>query len=47
MHGGGEGLVVSVELKMTTFEEESEVANGEVGGEEFTVEGRVLLLGRS
>jgi hypothetical protein len=47
VHGGGEGLMVSVELKGTTFKEKTEVANGKVGGQEFTVESGVLLLGRS
>jgi hypothetical protein len=47
VHGGGEGLMISVELKGTTFKEKTEVANGKVGGQEFTVESGVLLLGRS
>jgi hypothetical protein len=46
VHGGGEGLMISVELKRSSFQEETEVANGEVGGEEFTIESGVLLLGR-
>jgi hypothetical protein len=47
MHGGDEGLVVSVKLERAAFQKETEVANGEIGGEEFTIKSRVLLLGRS
>jgi hypothetical protein len=47
MHGGGEGLMIGVKLKRSSFQEETEVANGEVGGEEFTIKCGVLLLGRS
>jgi hypothetical protein len=47
MHGGDEGLMISVKLERAAFEEETEVVNGEVGGEEFTIKSGVLLLGRS
>jgi hypothetical protein len=47
MHGGGKGLMVGVKLERAALQEETEMANGEVGGEEFTIKSGVLLLGRS
>jgi hypothetical protein len=38
VHGGSEGLMVSVELKGTPFKEKTDVANDETGGHELTVE---------
>jgi hypothetical protein len=39
--------MVCVELKRTAFKEETEVANGKVGSEEFAIKSGVFLLGGS
>jgi hypothetical protein len=43
-HGGDEWLVVCQESELPTLQEEPEVADGGVGGQQLSVEGRVLDL---
>jgi hypothetical protein len=47
MHGGSKRLMIGVELKTAALEEKTKMANGKEGGEEFSIEGGVFLLGGS
>jgi hypothetical protein len=43
-HGGDEWLVVCEELKLPTLQQKAKMTNGGVGGQQLSVEGRVLDL---
>jgi hypothetical protein len=45
-HGGNQRLVVCEEMKMATFKQKPEVANGGVGGQQLSVKGGIFLLCR-
>ena len=47
MEGICEGFVVSDDVEVTAFHKVVEVFEGQVNGQQLTVEGAVLLLGRS
>ena len=46
VQGGNQWLVISENAKLPPLEEETEMAEGEVGGEQLTVKNRITLLGR-
>jgi hypothetical protein len=43
-HGGNKRLMICEELKLSTFEQETKMADGGVGGQQLSVKGRVLDL---